>query len=248
MNELLKEMQNIGFTNYEAKIYIALLQKNPATGYEISKLSGVPQAKVYENISRLSDSGTVLTIGSEPSKYVPLPPEELLKTTQANFEKSIRMLRERLSALNRVQRLDYVWNIKGFDLTMEKAIQMIHEAQSELTLSLWEEEILYLHDEIIEAVNRRVDVNILLYGKIKIEGLDIHYHGSEEKLKKQVGGRWLTIVVDKKEVLTGEVNRETEGVSIWTANQSIVFISLRAIEHEIYISNKFEGRDKNENY
>lgn len=48
----------------------------------------------------------------------------------------------------------------------------------------------------------------------------------------------MTIVVDKKEVLTGEVNKESEGVSIWTANQSIIFIISRAIEHEIYISKK----------
>lgn len=248
MDELLKEMQNIGFTNYEAKTYIALLQKNPATGYEISKLSGVPQAKVYENISRLSDSGIVLTIGSEPSKYVPLPPEELLKTVQTKFEKSITILRDGLYALSQGQSLDYVWNIKGYVLTMEKAIQMIHEAKNELMISLWEEEALYLHDELIGAVNRGVIINILLYGKNKIEGIgNIHYHGSEEKLKQLVGIRWLTIIADKKEVLTGEVNKEAEGVSIWTANQSIVFISARAIEHEIYISKKIDRGDKNEN-
>lgn len=247
MDELLKEMQNIGFTNYEAKIYIALLKKNPATGYELSKLSGVPQAKVYENISRLANSGIVLPIGSEPSKYVPLPPEELLKTAQAAFEKSISMLRERLSTLSRGQRLDYVWNIKGYDLTMEKAIHMINEAKNELMISLWEEEALYLHDELVGAINRGVIVDVLLYGKIKIEGINnIHYHGSEEKLKQLVGGRWLTVVVDKKEVLTGEVNKESEGVSIWTANQSIIFISSRAIEHEIYISKKIDRRNKNE--
>lgn len=247
MDELIKEMQNIGFTNYEAKIYISLLQKNPATGYEISKLSGVPQAKVYENISRLSASGIVLTIGSEPSKYVPLPPEELLKTLQAKFEKSIAMLREGLAAISRGQRSDYVWNIKGYGLTMDKAVQMIREVKKELLVSLWEEEALQLKDELIAAVNRGVGVDILLYGKAEIEGIgNIYYHGSEAKLKQLVGARWLTVVADKKEVLTGEVDKEAEGVSIWTANQSIVFISARAIEHEIYISKKLDRRDMNE--
>ncbi len=249
MDELLKEMQKIGFTSYEAKIYIALLKQNPATGYELSKLSGVPQAKVYENISRLTNSGIVLTIGSEPSKYVPLPPEELLKTVHTNFEKSINILRESLPALSQGEKLDYVWNIKGYDLTMKKARQMIDEARNELMISLWENEALYLQNELVGAVNRGVVVNILLYGKVKIDGINnIHYHGSEEKLKKQVGGRWLTLVVDGKEVLTGQVTEENDGISIWTRNSNIIFISSRSIEHEIYISKKINRSDKNENY
>lgn len=247
MDEIIREMQSIGFTNYEAKVYMALLQKNPATGYEISKQSGVPQAKVYENIARLSNSGIILTIGTEPSKYVPLPPEELLKTAQANLEKSIGILRERLAELSHGQRMDYVWNIKGYEMTMEKAIHMIRESESELLLSLWEEEALKLRHELAKAVERGVYVNVLLYGSLKLEGVtNLYYHGSEEKFKKTVGGRWLTIVADRKEVLTGESNNESEGVSIWTANQGIVFISSRAIEHEIYISKKLDRRDENE--
>lgn len=247
MDELLKEMQKIGFTNYEAKIYIALLQKNPATGYELSKLSGVPQAKVYENISRLTNSGTVLTIGTEPAKYVPLPPEELLKTAQASFQKSINMLGEILPGLSRGQKSDYVWNIKGYDLTMEKAAQMIGEASRELMISLWEEEALYLYNELTGAVNRGVSAKVLLYGKLKIDGINnIHYHGSEEKLKQRVGGRWITAVADGKEVLTGQVTKESDGVSIWTKNPSIVFISSRSIEHEIYISKKIDRSDESE--
>lgn len=241
MEELLKEMQKIGFTSYEAKIYIALLKQNPATGYEISKLSGVPQAKVYENISRLTNAGVVLTIGNDPAKYVPLPPEELLKNVHNDFEKSINRLKESLPELNRGQKLDYVWNIKGYDLTMEKASQMINEASNSLMISLWEEEVLYLYDYLIQAGNRGVDIKVLLYGQNKVEGINkIYYHGSEEKLKEQVGGRWLTLVVDKKEVLTGQIIKQKDGISIWTANPSIIFISSRYIEHEIYISEKLD--------
>ena len=30
---------------YEAKAYVALLRKSPVTGYELSKLSGVPRGR-----------------------------------------------------------------------------------------------------------------------------------------------------------------------------------------------------------
>jgi HTH-type transcriptional regulator, sugar sensing transcriptional regulator len=242
MDELIKEMQKIGFTIYEAKIYIALLKQNPSTGYELSKISGVPQAKVYENISRLINSGAVLTVGSEPTKYVPLPPEELLKSVHTNFEKSINTIQDTLSKLNTTQNAEYVWNIKGYNQTMEKAKEIISNSKDSLMLSLWEDEILHLYEELIQAINRGVIVDVLIYGSNKLEGIDnVYYHGSDENLKELAGGRWLTLISDKKEVITGQAILENDGISIWTSNPSIVFISSRYIEHEIYISKKLNG-------
>jgi sugar-specific transcriptional regulator TrmB len=117
-------------------------------------------------------------------------------------------------------------------------------------LSLWEDEILHLYEELIHAINRGVIVDILLYGSNKLEGIDnvyyhgsdnVYYHGSDENLKELAGGRWLTLISDKKEVITGQAILENDGISIWTSNPSIVFISSRYIEHEIYISKKLNG-------
>lgn len=42
MDDVLKELQKFGFSQYECKAYIGLLKHSPVTGYEISKRSGVP--------------------------------------------------------------------------------------------------------------------------------------------------------------------------------------------------------------
>lgn len=47
------DLTRIGFTEYEAKVYLALLRENPATGYQLSKSSGVPRSMVYEALGRL---------------------------------------------------------------------------------------------------------------------------------------------------------------------------------------------------
>ncbi|MBP1743928.1 MAG: TrmB family transcriptional regulator [Firmicutes bacterium] len=239
MEEILKEMQKIGFTSYEAKIYLALLHRNPATGYEISKISGVPQAKVYENILRLGNRGAVLNVGNDPVKYVPLPPEKLLKKADAEFEKSINVLKSKLPALGTGQEPDYVWNIRGYFSTMEKASQMIKEAENEINLAIWGEDVMYLYNELAEAVSRGVQTSILIYGSKSIMGLEnVHYYAGERKLMKEAGGRCITLVADGREVLTGQLEEEKEGISIWTSNPAILYASSRYIELEILMSGK----------
>ncbi len=237
MEEILKEMQKIGFTSYEAKIYLALLHRNPATGYEISKISGVPQAKVYENILRLGNRGAVLNVGNDPVKYVPLPPEKLLKKADSEFEKSINMLKARLPALSTSQEPDYAWNIRGYFSTMEKASQLIKEAEAEITMAIWGDDIMYLYNELAEATGRGVKTSILVYGRKGMIGLDnINYSSGDNKFLLEAGGKFITLVTDGREVLSGQLDEEKEGVSIWTANPAIVYTSKRYVEHEIGLS------------
>ncbi|HHU31388.1 MAG TPA: TrmB family transcriptional regulator, partial [Clostridia bacterium] len=54
---VLKELAKIGFNLYDAKAYIALIQNPDISAYEISKISGVPQSKIYETMKRIVDQG-----------------------------------------------------------------------------------------------------------------------------------------------------------------------------------------------
>jgi len=234
MEEILKEMQKIGFTSYEAKIYLALLHRNPSTGYEISKISGVPQAKVYENILRLGNRGAVLNVGNDPVKYVPLPPEKLLKKVDAEFEKSIDALKSKLPALSTGKEPGYGWNIRGYYPAMEKAGQMINEAEKEIALAVWAEDVMYLYNELAEAEGRGVAATVAIYGRKNVVGLgDVHYISGERKILKEAGCRWITLVADGKEALTGQLDEEGEGIVIWTANPAVVYTSWKYIELEI---------------
>lgn len=76
MDEIMKELQRLGFSQYDCKAYLNLLQNSPVTGYEVSKRSGVPRSMIYEVFGKLLDKGAIYTVPSEPVKYVPLPAEE----------------------------------------------------------------------------------------------------------------------------------------------------------------------------
>ena len=49
--DLIDGLQQLGLTQYEAQVYAALVRQPSITGYEASRLSGVPRAKVYETLN-----------------------------------------------------------------------------------------------------------------------------------------------------------------------------------------------------
>ena len=43
MSEIVEKLKELGLNSYEAKVYLALLKKYPATGYEVAKLADIQQ-------------------------------------------------------------------------------------------------------------------------------------------------------------------------------------------------------------
>lgn len=55
--EAIVQLTGIGFSGYAAKACLALIQKSPATVYEVGKTSGVPSC---EMLSKLKEKGILL--------------------------------------------------------------------------------------------------------------------------------------------------------------------------------------------
>ena len=77
--EILPGLRQLGFTDYEARIYVQLLKTSPATAYEISKAAGVPRANAYAALEALAQRGAVLPVNEEPLRYVAAPPKTLFE-------------------------------------------------------------------------------------------------------------------------------------------------------------------------
>ena len=76
--DLIRSLQELGFSEYEAKCYIALLSEQSQTGYSVARASGVPRSKVYEVLEGMVDRGVVIANHGEPTQYAPLSPQELI--------------------------------------------------------------------------------------------------------------------------------------------------------------------------
>lgn len=84
--EIIKMLQELNFTEYEAKAYLALLDNSPLSGYAISLNSGVPRSKIYEVLSGMVERGEVMISHEDPSLYMPLPPQELIRLKKGKVQ------------------------------------------------------------------------------------------------------------------------------------------------------------------
>lgn len=111
--ETISELVDLGFTEYEAKVYLALLKENPSNGYQLSKRTGVPRSMVYEALGRLHARGAVLKTGSvKATLYQPVPPQNLLDRFDEEYHRKIVSLRKNLNSLTKLRMRIYFGRLK----------------------------------------------------------------------------------------------------------------------------------------
>lgn len=130
-------LKNFGFTDYEAKAYYALLLLGHSKAREISKISGVPQSKIYEVLERLLEKNLVEVYTIRPKEFKAVSPAIVLKNFIEEEEKRIRETKEKvgklISSLNSINTevFDGIWasTEKGWKTFMDKVCEMFGRAE-----------------------------------------------------------------------------------------------------------------------
>jgi len=238
MREIVSKLSELGLSKYEGKAYVALVQKNPCTAYEIGKASGIPSSKIYEVLRRLIDKGIILVLEEDgkPRRYIPQNPEEFLKSYKTGLGRVIDSLQGDLQTLQGQPEISYIWNILDFDRLAERARRMICAANHVILLSLWKEEFTLLEEELKTAEKRGVKIAVVHFGPPQLSIGQVYYHPIEDTLYTEKGGRGLVIVVDACEVLIGNVSYDGRTEGAWSRNKGFVAVAEDYVKHDIYIA------------
>jgi sugar-specific transcriptional regulator TrmB len=232
MNDLQNQLIQIGFTEYEAKAYLALLKEHPVSGYQVSKNSGVPRSMVYEVLSRLRSRGAVLeTIEDRATYYRPLAPEILLSQYEDRLQTLLTELRPGLTNLYEATQDDRLWSITGQSAILIYCQQMLHKAQEEVYL--------VLNDEILDSfipwleklAPGKIKLHILQTGLRQVPAGEVSYH---PPLESELQGLTdlLLLIVDNQEVLISGSGVETRATI--TANPNTILIARQFIWMEFF--------------
>ncbi len=109
INNLIKELTDIGLTEYEAKVYVNLLKRDSFTATEIASASGVPRSKVYEILKQLCEKSFVTEILGRVKKYTAVCPEEGFAILKKQQEEAFHKKNKQMTKLSK-QLLEFYGN------------------------------------------------------------------------------------------------------------------------------------------
>ncbi len=85
---LVKQLKNFGLSEKESKIYLALLELEMATVFEVAKQSGINRSSAYVVLEALKKKGFVgISDDKKVRKYIAASPETLLHAAKAAAKK-----------------------------------------------------------------------------------------------------------------------------------------------------------------
>lgn len=230
------KLVDLGFSEYEAKAYLALLQKSPVTGYELAKLSGVPRSMIYEVLGKLTARGAAIALRKDDAiKYAPIPAEEFLDQLRREHEEIITALKQDLAAFASAPNLEYVWNIEGRENIFARAEEMIAQAKHRLYLALLPDTFPDLRPALEQAIHRGVLVAVYTPCALDLPGARVVVTPLSERALSRVGGLGLILVADGEEVLIGEWLTETHARASWTSSPLFVFIAEHHLRVDLYL-------------
>jgi len=230
------KLVGLGFSEYEAKAYVALLRESPATGYQLSKTSGVPRSMIYEVLGKLTARGAAMTLHKGDSTlYAPVPADEFLDQLQREHEELTSALKDDLATLASSADLEYVWNIEGHENIIAKAIEMIGQARSRIYLALVPETCEELQPALENAVERGVRVRLYTTSEVDLDCCRVVIAHVAEETLGQARGLGLILVIDSEEVLIGEWLTATQARASWTSSPLLVFIAEHHLRTDLYL-------------
>ncbi|WP_407355939.1 TrmB family transcriptional regulator [Methanolobus sp. WCC5] len=135
---LLASLRKLGFTSYEAKVYVALVKHETATVSTLHIGSGVPNSAIYGALKKLEKKGIIKFQNTKPMRYRCIPPEEAIGKLKRNFEEECDVA---LNELNTIygepsceKNEELIWTINGVRNVTDKLIQMLESAQKEILI------------------------------------------------------------------------------------------------------------------
>ncbi len=240
--DLQLDFQALGFSDHEARAYLALYRLQPATAYEVSKLAALPKANAYTVLESLSKKEAAQPVSESPVRYIAVAPSILFERIANATSKRCAKLIEAIPAIASAGDRGYVWSLTGEDATSAKIESMIDSAVSHIWIKT-SETILMPHRAALQrATDRGVSVIVILFGtqtdKFEFGGKSRVYLHEGNGIAVGIAPQLVTVAVDFKEALVTMVGGEQRGS--YTQNKPIVHLAETMLRHEVYIAEIFD--------
>lgn len=240
----INQLRELGFTDYEARTYLALLERNPATAYEVSKISGLPRANVYTALESLTKKMAVQPVSENPSRFAPIKPKILFDRIASDIGRKCQGVAKLLATRPVSDATEYVWSLSGEESIREKIDEAINSAKHHI----WIKASAHLLDAHLPALRRAakrgVAILLILFGDEPsisrfrfARNVKVYMHEGSG-LEVGLSNSLVTLTTDFDDAII--INTAHGGSGAHTRSRPVVDLADSLIRHEIYLAEIFE--------
>jgi sugar-specific transcriptional regulator TrmB len=205
--DLNTSLQELGFSEYEARAFAVLARDSGLNGYEVAKRSGIPRANVYAVLEKLVLRRAIRRYPTrQGTRYAALPPEQVLNDLNALHTRALADARNALARLTPEADTTPLFHIADEAELQEQARALIDSAATRLLVAIQPAEAALLAPALRAARERGVSITTLCMQACATEcgGCqgDIHRY-----CLAPADTRWLLLVADDRHMLAAEMHK-----------------------------------------
>lgn len=231
---------SLGLTAYEARAYLALLERGEAKAGAIATAARVPRGRIYEVLDSLQEKGLLSVVPVKPLRYRPVDLEAFADRRRGELRRAERDIAETTSRLmSELAPRPAPGPTGDFSLVRKRRAmyrtyrEMVEGARTSVMVSASEMCLLrgqaIMSDAYRDAAKRGVRVRILARVTPENRAAAEAYRAFAEVRHSDRGNRGTTVmVVDAREILIGHWNPDDEDplvgddVGLWSTNPGLV--------------------------
>src|SRR5881396_1891039 len=138
-----KALKEFGLTEYEAKVYVSLVESGTQAASELSRTASIPYSKIYEILGNLERKGWVETEQGRPSKYFAKAPSTALESSRLRMENTLKSSQinatselQPLYDKKEVQERPDIWIVRGQSNILDRIKETLGRTRRELLVAM----------------------------------------------------------------------------------------------------------------
>jgi HTH-type transcriptional regulator, sugar sensing transcriptional regulator len=245
INQVKFQLTNMGLNEYQASALAHLMFLGETKATILSKASGVPNARIYGVLDELSQKGLIIVRPGRPALYAPLTPQEiadaLITASREELRKELSIVESYKGDFEQVsdkiflkagtaeQRTSLIRIISVGDVSIEETKKLYRQAQQTLLISTRAMEYFdHVKDELLEAIEKGVDIRILMRKPESLSPEDAAKQGENlEALKKLVGDNAQIKFSETVEIRGCIIDPDLKGKALFLVEEEGVPLFLR---------------------
>jgi len=128
MESVVEKLRRVGLTEYEAKVYLALLNTHLCTATQASEKAGVPRTKIYAVLEALRNKGWVHVYSGVPLLFKAIAPLAVFERIKEDYTAFLDSAQVTLT--EKVNNMCEKFVIKRFDVGLEGLKEEIKKAKT----------------------------------------------------------------------------------------------------------------------